>query len=246
MKQQKNLDYYKSKYKDIVVKNLDSEKAGISVSYKEWADQSQLVIPLADINGGLSTVDTSVISDKNVVNSMQEEDDKGIDERKNMVDIKEREADEAEEKARDSQKEARKEEEELKQEKKELEEKNEASKGILTTMKDALAGKVVDVKLSSHLKSHPVCLVSSEGISFEMEKVFAAMPGQDGSMKAGRILEINPNHEIFNKLQSIQANDELVKEYASLLYNQALLIEGFNVEDPVEFSNLICKLMINQ
>lgn len=118
----KNLDYYKSKYKDIVVKNLDSEKAGISVSYKEWADQSQLVIPLADINGGLSTVDTSVISDKNVVNSMQEEDDKGIDERKNMVDIKEREADEAEEKARDSQKEARKEEEELKQEKKELEE----------------------------------------------------------------------------------------------------------------------------
>lgn len=117
-----NLDYFKSKYKEIVVKNLDSEKIGISVSYKEWADQSQLVIPLADINGGLSTIDTSVISDKNVVNSMQEEDDKGIDERKNMVDIKEREADEAEEKARESQKEARKEEEELKQEKKELEE----------------------------------------------------------------------------------------------------------------------------
>lgn len=118
----KNLDYYKSKYKEIVTKNLASEKAGISVSYKEWADQSQLVIPLADINGGLSTVDTSVISDKNVVNSMQEEDDKGIDERKNMVDIKEREADEAEEKAREAQKEARKEEEELKEEKKELEE----------------------------------------------------------------------------------------------------------------------------
>lgn len=118
----KNIDYFTSKYKEAVTKNLTPEKAGISVSYKEWAAQTQIVIPLADLNGGLSTIDTSVISDKNVVSSMQEEDDMGIDERKNMVEIKEREADTAEEKAKEAQKEARRDEDELKQDRKELEE----------------------------------------------------------------------------------------------------------------------------
>lgn len=121
----KDIDYFNSKYKDIVTKNLSKDKAGLSVSWKEWAGNSQIVIPLSDVNGGLSSVDTSVISDKNVVNSMKEEDDKGIDERKNMVDIKEREAEKAQEKANEAQKNATKEEEKLKEEKKELAQKKE-------------------------------------------------------------------------------------------------------------------------
>ncbi len=136
---------------------------------------------------------------------------------------------------------------ESEEEKEELDKKQEESKDVLESMKNALSDKVEDVRLSTHLKSHPVCLVSSEGISFEMEKVYARTPGNDGSIKAGRILEINPNHEIFDTLQKVAAEDpDLLPDYANLLYNQALLIEGFSVEDPVEFSNLICKLMVKQ
>ena len=98
------LDIYKSKYKAVVTNNLTSDKCGMSIKWSEWAGRSQIVIPLYDLNGGLSTVDTSVISDKEVVKSMKEEDNKGVDERKNMVDIKEREADTATEKAQTAQK----------------------------------------------------------------------------------------------------------------------------------------------
>lgn len=98
------LDTFQSKYKDVVTKNLTAAKCGMSTKWSEWAGNSQIVIPLSDLNGGLSTVDTSVISDKQVVQSMKEEDNKGVDERKNMVDIKEREADTATEKAQTAQK----------------------------------------------------------------------------------------------------------------------------------------------
>ena len=81
-------------------------------------------------------------------------------------------------------------------EKKELEKTNEENKDLLTAIKDSLGDKVVDVKVSSRLKSHPVCLVSSDGVSFEMEKVLNQMPDAQG-VKAGRILEINPNHDIY-------------------------------------------------
>ena len=87
-------------------------------------------------------------------------------------------------------------------------------------------------------------MVSGEGVSFEMEKVLSQMPDAQG-VKAGRILEINPNHEIFNAFQSLFEKDqEKVKDYASLLYDQALLIEGFSIDDPVEFSNKVCNLMV--
>lgn len=122
-----NLDYFNSKYKSAVTDNLTADKAGLAISYKEWPGSTQMVIPLNDVNGGLSTIDTSVISDKKVVESMREEDDKGIDERKNMVDIKEREAENASEKAQEAQKTAAKEEKTLQQEKKELEEKKETA-----------------------------------------------------------------------------------------------------------------------
>ena len=94
-----NLDYFNSKYKEIVIKNLSSSIVGLSTNYAEWPGKTQIVIPLSDINGGLSTIDTSLISDKQVVKSMQGEDDKSIDTRKDMVDIKEREADNMQENA---------------------------------------------------------------------------------------------------------------------------------------------------
>ncbi len=125
---------------------------------------------------------------------------------------------------------------------KELEKKQEESKDLLEKIKEALDGKVTDVKLSSRLKSHPVCLVSGEGLSFEMEKVLSQMPNND-SVQASRILEINPDHELFNKLQTI--DDTLLEKYAKILYSQALLIEGLKLDDPSEFSLLLSELMTN-
>ena len=109
------------------------------------------------------------------------------------------------------------------EEKKELEKINEDNKSLLESLKEALKDKVVDVKVSNRLKSHPVCLVSDQGVSFEMEKVLNAMPdGQD--VKAGRILEINPNHDIFKAIQNVyQNNADKINDYASLLFDQALL-----------------------
>lgn len=101
-----NLTYFQSKYKDAVTKNLSSDFAGISTDYQQWPGRTQMVIPLSDVNGGLSTVDTSIISDRNVVKSMQEDDDKNIDTRKDMVDIKEREADNAQDQANKAQQKA--------------------------------------------------------------------------------------------------------------------------------------------
>lgn len=94
-----NLDVFKAKYKDIVISNLTENSCGLSTKWSEWPGNTQIVIPLFDVNGGLSTVDTSVISDSNVISSMREEDDRGVDERQNMVAIKEREAENFAEKA---------------------------------------------------------------------------------------------------------------------------------------------------
>lgn len=134
---------------------------------------------------------------------------------------------------------------ETEEEKEALKQKAEDNKDLLTALKDALGDKVVDVRLSSRLKSHPVCLISENGVSFEMEKVLSAMPdGQD--VKAGRILEINPNHNIFEAInKAYQTSVDKAGEYAQLLYDQALLIEGFTIDNPVEFSNKICQLMID-
>lgn len=116
-------DVFDSKYNTIVTKNLSSANCGLSVNYKDWPGKSEIVIPLFDVeNGGLSTVDTSVIADSKVVDSMQEDDDRNIDSRKDMVDLKEREADQAAEKAQDAQKEAVQEQKALIEAKKEAEE----------------------------------------------------------------------------------------------------------------------------
>lgn len=128
--------------------------------------------------------------------------------------------------------------------KEELKAKEEAASGMLDELAKALDGKVTKVVLSQRLKTHPVCLTSEGEISLEMEKVLNSMP-TDQKVHAQRILEINPEHEIFGKLNAVKEagdNDKLGK-YARLLYDQALLIEGISIENPIEFSNLICELM---
>ncbi len=126
----------------------------------------------------------------------------------------------------------------------EIKAKEEENADLLKELTEVLDGKVAKVILSHRLKSHPVCLTSEGEISLEMEKVFNSMPtGQ--KITAQRVLEINPEHEIFTKLQSISTSGDKDKlgKYAKLLYSQALLIEGMAIENPVEFSNLICELM---
>lgn len=127
----------------------------------------------------------------------------------------------------------------------EIKKQNEDNKELLRFMKDALGDKVSEVRLSERLKSHPVCISSDGGVSIEMEKVLNAMPGANGQkVQAKRVLELNASHPVFARLQKLFAeNPDAVKEYASLLYDQALLIEGLPIEDPVAFSNAVCKLM---
>lgn len=118
-----NIDTYKSKYKNVVIQNITADNCGLSVNYKDWPGKSEIVIPLYDVKeGGLSTVDTSVISDSSVVKSMKEDDDKNVESRKDMVDIKEREADAASEKAKEAQKKAVTEQKKLDEEKKKTQE----------------------------------------------------------------------------------------------------------------------------
>ena len=132
--------------------------------------------------------------------------------------------------------------EEEKEEAKKLDEEN---KDMFTFMQEAIADKVKTVRLSKKLKTHPVCLSSDGSITIEMEKVLNAMPQNDGNkVKAEKALEINPNHPIFEKLKDLYANDkDKLKDYAKLLYDQALLIEGMSIDNPVEFANLVCGLM---
>lgn len=114
---------------------------------------------------------------------------------------------------------------------------------LFEAMNSLLSGKVKNVKASKRLKSHPVCLSAEGELSIEMEKVLNAMPnGQE--VKADKVLEINVNHEVFRSLKEAYAGDkDKLALYTSLLYNQALLIEGLPIEDPVEFTNNICKVM---
>lgn len=119
----------------------------------------------------------------------------------------------------------------------------DADKELFAAMKELLSGKVKDVKASKRLKSHPVCLSTEGELSIEMEKVLSAMPNSQ-EVKADKVLEINVNHEVFQALKNAQAADkEKLALYTSLLFNQALLIEGLPLQDPVEFTNDICKIM---
>lgn len=126
---------------------------------------------------------------------------------------------------------------------KENEEKLKQHSNLFEIMKEALKDKVSDVKLSNRLKNGAVCLTTSGEMSIEMEKVLNSMP-TDHKVKAQRVLEINGNHAIFQKLCDLEKTDQdKLKEYAELLYIQAALIEGISPEDPVDFGNKISQIM---
>jgi len=121
--------------------------------------------------------------------------------------------------------------------------KNE-NKELFDYMKNVLSDKVKDVRVSKRLKNHPVCLTADGEVTIEMEKILNAMPDNQ-NVKAEKVLEINANHEVFQSLKSAFENDkEKLDLYTKLLYNQALLIEGLPIQDPVEFTNDMCKVMV--
>lgn len=129
------------------------------------------------------------------------------------------------------------------EEKEKLKKENEENKEMLDTMKNALNDEVQLVRFTHRLKNHPVCLTSEGAISLEMEKVINAMP-TDQNIKAQKVLEINEDHPIANKLKELYIEDkEKLKDYSKILYSQARLIEGMSVENPTEISNLICDIM---
>jgi len=132
---------------------------------------------------------------------------------------------------------------ETEDEKAEIKQKNTDNKQLFELMREALADKVQDVRFSQKLKTLPVCVSGAGALSVEMEKILSQMPG-DKKAKADKILEINANHAICDKLQFLYDNDkEMLKTYAEILYSQAMLIEGINLENPAEFVGQIAELM---
>lgn len=131
------------------------------------------------------------------------------------------------------------------EEKQALEKQSEQYKDLLAFLTDSL-DEIKEVKLSSRLVDDPVMLSAGEGLSFEMERVFNNMPQNAGMpMKADRILEINPNHPIFNLLTKYYEQDQdRLKEVASVLVDQAKLIEGFTIDDPIAYARKIADLLV--
>ncbi|MBO5554089.1 MAG: molecular chaperone HtpG [Solobacterium sp.] len=131
------------------------------------------------------------------------------------------------------------------EEKKARETTAEENKDMLEAMKNALGENVSEVRISSRLTDDPVCLVADQGMSIEMEKVLSQDPMNRG-LKATKILEINPNHPIFAKLQDVfRTQPDAINDYADILYDQARLIEGLPIEDPAEYARRIVDLMVN-
>ncbi|WXR61029.1 molecular chaperone HtpG [Peptostreptococcaceae bacterium AGR-M142] len=123
------------------------------------------------------------------------------------------------------------------------EKEKEDNKKLFEDMKMFLTNKVKEVKASNRLKNHPVCLSNDGELSIEMEKILNTMPNNQ-NLKADKILEVNINHEVFKSLKDAYEKDnDKFKLYTDILYNQALLIEGLSINDPVEFTNNICKIM---
>jgi molecular chaperone HtpG len=120
---------------------------------------------------------------------------------------------------------------------------NKTNDELFSSMKVSLGDKVTKVRASRRLKNHPVCLASDGELSIEMEKILNAMPNSEG-INADKVLEINTHHEVFESLKKAFSEDkEKFNLYTSLLYNQARLIEGLPLEDPVEFTNQMVKIM---
>jgi len=121
---------------------------------------------------------------------------------------------------------------------------DEENKELFAFMKESLGGKIKGVIASKRLKTHPVCLATEGEVSIEMEKVLNAMPDNPEGIHAEKILEINTNHQIFEKLKDAYDTDkEKLKKLSNVLYNQALLIEGLTIEDPVQYANDVYELI---
>ena len=132
------------------------------------------------------------------------------------------------------------------EEKDQAKQAQETNQSLLDAMKNALGDKVKEVKITTRLKSHPVCLSAAGSLSLEMEKVLNQMPGQQ-PVKAERVLEVNPNHPLFAKLSGLKDTDsEKLKDYTDILYQQALLLEGLPMDDPAEYVQKVCKIMEEQ
>ncbi|MBQ3115845.1 MAG: molecular chaperone HtpG [Clostridia bacterium] len=130
------------------------------------------------------------------------------------------------------------------EEKKELENKIEENKELIEAIKNALGDKVKEVKLTTKLKTYPVCLTAFGDVSIEMEKVFNSMPNADGKVKAEKILEISSTHKILDKLKTVFAeNKDQISKYATVLYEQARLLEGLAIEDVPAFVNAMSEIM---
>ena len=129
------------------------------------------------------------------------------------------------------------------EEKKELEEKTQAMQGLLEFVKQTMGEAVQEVKLGSNLGDAPACVTPGSGMSFEMEKYMRRM-NPEVPFPSHRILELNPEHEAVKAMQSAMVGDtQKAKDYAELLYGQALLMADLPLEDPAEFGKLVCKLM---
>ena len=124
------------------------------------------------------------------------------------------------------------------------EEANQENQELFDYMKNHLSGQVTDVRASKRLKNHPVCLSTDGDLTIEMEKILSAMPN-NSDVRANKVLELNTQHDVFQSLKAAFENDkDKLNLYTTLLYNQALLIEGLPIQDPVEFTNDICKIMV--
>jgi len=132
-----------------------------------------------------------------------------------------------------------------KEEKEELEKINKENTDLLTQMKSTLEENVKEVRFTNKLKDHPVCLTTTGELSLEMEKIINNMAPDNEKVKAETILEINNNHEISNKIKELHNsnNKEELEKYTKVLYNQARLISGLNIENPTELTNLICEMI---
>ncbi|MDL2323999.1 molecular chaperone HtpG [Ruminococcaceae bacterium OttesenSCG-928-A16] len=134
-------------------------------------------------------------------------------------------------------------------EKEEVEKQNEENKDLFAAMKQTLNGKVTNVKASGRLKNHPVIITASGGLSLEMEKVLNSMPTGE-KVESEKVLEINAEHPVFAKLQALFAAGDAEKErlgkYTHILYDQALLIEGMPIADPVAYTQLVCELLADE
>lgn len=129
------------------------------------------------------------------------------------------------------------------EDKKKNEKVSEDNQEMLNFLKEAL--NISDVVISKKLKSHPVCLSAKGGVTLEMEKYFASLPGEDKEkVKAERVLELNPDHPAFNTLSQAYENDkEKAKVIAEVLYQSALLIAGMSIENPSDFTEKLCSLL---